>query len=135
MAGEHLLQLPSLSIRLTAYKQLVAYAAPGGGILCQELLRPTFFGVHPLNPALSRSSIVQQLSMLVGFLNWVGPGSPNRVMCRDCETVIQRVLDEHLNASRTENANLGPLGPGFPRSLGFRFELLNTFEWLSDAGR
>lgn len=113
------------------FEQLVAYAAPGGGILCQELLRPTFFGIHPLNPALSRSSIVQQLSMLVAFLNWVGPDSPNRVVCSDCETIIQRVLDEHLNASPTNNASLELLGPGFPRSLGFKFELLNTFEWLN----
>ncbi|PCD17977.1 hypothetical protein FGRA07_07445 [Fusarium graminearum] len=114
---------------------LVAYAAPGGGILCQELLRPTFFGIHPLNPALSRSSIVQQLSMLVAFLNWVGPDSPNRVVCSDCETIIQRVLDEHLNASPTNNASLELLGPGFPRSLGFKFELLNTFEWLNAMER
>ncbi|KAF4447031.1 hypothetical protein F53441_9392 [Fusarium austroafricanum] len=41
---------------------LVAYGGPGAGILCQELLRPTFFGVHPLNPTLSRSNIVQQLT-------------------------------------------------------------------------
>jgi hypothetical protein len=110
---------------------LVAYAAPGGGILCQELLQPTFFGVHHLNPALSRSTIVQQLSMLVAFLNWVEPGSPNRVVCGDCEAIIQRVLDEHLNASPTNNTSIEPLGPGFPNSLGFKFELLNTFDWLS----
>ena len=130
MAGKHLEVLPH-GIYLTRYEQLVAYAAPGGGILCQELLQPTFFGVHPLNPALSRSTIVQQLSMLVAFLNWVGPDSPNRVVCGDCETIIQRVLDEHLNASPTNNTSIEPLGPGFPNSLGFKFELLNTFDWLS----
>ncbi|KAF5022263.1 hypothetical protein F66182_5702 [Fusarium sp. NRRL 66182] len=110
---------------------LMAYAAPGGGILCQELLRPTFFGVHPLNPSLSRSSIVQQLSLLVAFLTWIGPSSPNRVMCTDCKAVIQRVLDQHLNTTAS-SASLKPLGPGFPRSLDFRFDLLNTFEWLQD---
>ncbi|KAI6759471.1 hypothetical protein HG530_010151 [Fusarium avenaceum] len=112
---------------------LVAYGAPGGGILCQELLRPTFFGIHPLNPTLSRSSIVQQLSLLVGFLNWVGPSSPNRIVCADCETIIQRVLDQHLNSTPANNSGLESLSADFPRSLGFGFELLNTFEWLQDG--
>ncbi|KAF5607596.1 uncharacterized protein FSUBG_5134 [Fusarium subglutinans] len=112
---------------------LVAYGALGGGILCQELLRPTFFGVHPLNPALSRSNIVQQLSLLVAFLNWVGPSSPNRVVCGDCEAIIQRVLDEHLNSEPTGNTDLVPLGIGVPPSLTFGFELLNTFEWLQNG--
>ncbi|KAF5554897.1 hypothetical protein FMEXI_1875 [Fusarium mexicanum] len=112
---------------------LVAYGALGGGILCQELLRPTFFGVHPLNPALSRSNIVQQLSLLVAFLNWVGPNSPNRVVCGDCEAIIQRVLDEHLNSEPTDNTDLVPLGIGVPPSLTFGFELLNTFEWLQNG--
>ncbi|KAF5722845.1 hypothetical protein FMUND_2494 [Fusarium mundagurra] len=112
---------------------LVAYGALGGGILCQELLRPTFLGVHPLNPALSRSNIVQQLSLLVAFLNWVGPSSPNRVVCGDCEAIIQRVLDEHLNSEPTGNTDLVPLGIGVPPSLTFGFELLNTFEWLQNG--
>jgi hypothetical protein len=111
----------------------VAYGAPGGGILCQELLRPTFLGIHPLNPTLSRSSIVQQLSLLVGFLNWVGPSSPNRIVCADCETIIQRVLDQHLNSTPASNTGLESLSADFPRSLGFGFELLNTFEWLQDG--
>ncbi|RGP70051.1 hypothetical protein FSPOR_4343 [Fusarium sporotrichioides] len=49
---------------------LMAFAVPGGGILCQELLQPTFQGRHPKDSRLSRSSIVQNLSLLVGFLDW-----------------------------------------------------------------
>ncbi|KPM43445.1 hypothetical protein AK830_g3114 [Neonectria ditissima] len=49
---------------------LMAYGAPGGGILCLELLRPTF-RTHPDCPKLSRSSIIQQLSLLIGFLDWL----------------------------------------------------------------
>ncbi|KAF5720212.1 hypothetical protein FGLOB1_806 [Fusarium globosum] len=112
---------------------LVAYGALGGGILCQELLRPTFFGAHPLNPALSRSNIVQQLSLLVAFLSWVGPSSPNRVVCGDCKAIIQRVLDEYLNSEPTGNTDLAPLAIGVPPSLTFGFELLNTFEWLQNG--
>lgn len=71
--------------------------------------------------------------MLVAFLNWVGPSSPNRVVCSDCEAIIQRVLDQHLNTTTADSASLEPLGPEFPRSLRFRFELLNTFEWLQNG--
>ncbi|KAF4957968.1 hypothetical protein FGADI_2797 [Fusarium gaditjirri] len=76
---------------------LMAFAVPGGGILCLELLSPTFQGKHPKDNRLSRSSIVQQLSLLVGFLDWVHPSAPNGDLCASCKTVIQRVLDYHLN--------------------------------------
>ncbi|KAF5989657.1 hypothetical protein FBULB1_660 [Fusarium bulbicola] len=76
---------------------LMAFAVPGGGILCLELLSPTFQGIHPKDNRLSRSSIIQQLSLLVGFLDWVHPSAPNGDLCASCKTVIQRVLDYHLN--------------------------------------
>ncbi|KLP09329.1 Uncharacterized protein Y057_10435 [Fusarium fujikuroi] len=69
---------------------LMAFAVPGGGILCLELLSPTFQGKHPKDSRLSRSSIVQQLSLLVGFLDWVHPSAPNGDLCASCKTVIQR---------------------------------------------
>ncbi|RTE80941.1 hypothetical protein BHE90_004544 [Fusarium euwallaceae] len=112
---------------------LMAYAAPGGGILCQELLRPTYYGTHPLNSELSRSSIVQQLSLLAAFLNWVGPSAPNSIMCNDCQALIQRVLDQHLNTVTESGTDLESFGSLLPHSLGFRFDLLNTFDWLQDG--
>ncbi|KAF4495838.1 hypothetical protein FAGAP_8023 [Fusarium agapanthi] len=63
---------------------LMAFAVPGGGILCLELLSPTFQGKHPKDNRLSRSSIVQQLSLLVGFLDWVHPSAPNSDLCASC---------------------------------------------------
>ncbi|KAF4980778.1 hypothetical protein FZEAL_3292 [Fusarium zealandicum] len=111
---------------------LMAFAAPGGGILCQELLRPTFYGVHPLNSNLSRSSIIQQLSFLVAFLNWMGPNAPNGSLCSNCETIVQRVLDQHLN-NVAANSSIEPLASIVPHPLGFQFELLNTFDWLHNG--
>ncbi|KAJ3535839.1 hypothetical protein NM208_g6969 [Fusarium decemcellulare] len=111
---------------------LMAYAAPGGGILCQELLRPTFYGVHPLDSTLSRSSLVQQLSLLVAFLNWVSPTAPNGNLCADCQAIIQRVLDQHLNTPADSSQSLESLDLIFPRSPAFRFDLLNTFDWVHD---
>lgn len=108
----------------------MAYGAPGGGILCQELLRPSFRGTHPLDAQLSRSSIVQQLSLLVGFLGWVQPSAPNADLCADCKAIIQRVLDHHLNAPRDDDGGLLALDWELTTPLDFNFELLDTFDWM-----
>ncbi|KAJ4011148.1 hypothetical protein NW766_007786 [Fusarium irregulare] len=110
---------------------LMAFAVPGGGILCQELLRPTFQGRHPKDSRLSRSSIVQKLSLLVGFLDWVHPSAPNGDLCASCKTVIQRVLDYHLNDPWSEVGSLEHFSSGLAGRLNFKFDLLNTFDWLN----
>ncbi|TDZ21161.1 hypothetical protein Cob_v006000 [Colletotrichum orbiculare MAFF 240422] len=140
---------------------VMAYAAPGGGILCLELLKPTLRGgKHPLNPKVTRSSIIQKLSLLVGFLDWVGPTAPNGDLCADCKVIIQHVLDEALN-NPAAGAGIGGAGGGgggggagaagssssgdgtlalpaaldamdwdFSTQLDFNFDLLDTFDWL-----
>ncbi|KAJ4321144.1 hypothetical protein N0V84_005496 [Fusarium piperis] len=109
---------------------LMAYAAPGGGILCLELLRPTFHGTHPDCPKLSRSAIIQKLSLLIGFLDWVRPPAPNADLCADCKAVIQGVLDHNLNAPIAGGGALETLDWDFPMQLDFNFDLLDTFDWL-----
>ncbi|KAJ3469988.1 hypothetical protein MRS44_000087 [Fusarium solani] len=109
---------------------LMAYAAPGGGILCLELLRPTFHGTHPDCPKLSRSAIIQKLSLLIGFLDWVRPPAPNADLCADCKAVIQGVLDHNLNAPIAGGGALETLDWEFPMQLDFNFDLLDTFDWL-----
>lgn len=108
----------------------MAYAAPGGGILCLELLRPTFHGTHPDCPRLSRSTIIQTLSLLIGFLDWVRPSAPNADLCSDCKTIIQGVLDHNLNAPAGGTGALDTLDWEFPMQLDFNFDLLDTFGWL-----
>uniref|UniRef100_A0A0B7KDA7 Zn(2)-C6 fungal-type domain-containing protein n=2 Tax=Bionectria ochroleuca TaxID=29856 RepID=A0A0B7KDA7_BIOOC len=119
---------------------VIAYAVPAGGILCQELLQPSFNGTHPSDPRVSRSSIVQKLSLLVGFLDWVHPSAANGDMCVDCKVIIERVLNEHLNAAeRVESDGPGWLAKemeweGFQTQLDFNLELLDTFDWLRTDG-
>ncbi|KAF4981389.1 hypothetical protein FZEAL_2819 [Fusarium zealandicum] len=109
---------------------LMAYAAPGGGILCLELLRPTLRGTHPDCPKLSRSAIIQKLSLLIGFLDWVRPPAPNADLCADCKAVIQGVLDHNLNAPVAGGGALETLDWDVPMQLDFNFDLLDTFDWL-----
>ncbi|RFU78617.1 hypothetical protein TARUN_3587 [Trichoderma arundinaceum] len=109
---------------------LMAHAAPAGGILCLELLNPTFTGKHPRDPRITRSSIIQNLSLLVGFLDWVRPSAPNGDLCMDCKVIIQRVLDHTLNGSVDDDSPRAALAYAFPEPLDFNFELLDTFDWL-----
>lgn len=108
------------------------YGAPGGGILCQELLRPTFTGAHPKEHKLTRSSIVQQLSLLCGFLDWVHPSAPNGDLAASSREIIQHVLDHHLNApsQAEDNGALDTMDWGFLAQPDFSFELLDTFDWM-----
>ncbi|CAH0023036.1 unnamed protein product [Clonostachys rhizophaga] len=111
---------------------VMAYAAPGGGILCMELLKPTFSGPHPRDPKVTRSSIIQQLSLLVGFLSWVSPDAPNSTLCASCKTVIQHVLDHTLNNPQIESSSkpLEPFEQPDAYQPYFNFDLLDTFDWL-----
>ena len=113
----------------------MAYAAPAGGILCLELLKCTFHG-HPHDVKITRSSIIQHLSLLVGFLDWVSPLAPNGDLCVNCRTVIQRVLDLTLNVAPGPGAEPPPPPPdgwdfaGMDFGDSFGFDLLDTFEWM-----
>ncbi|WYZ39219.1 hypothetical protein EsH8_III_001133 [Colletotrichum jinshuiense] len=119
---------------------VMAYAAPGGGILCLELLKPTLHGGnHPQNPKVTRSSIIQKLSLLVGFLDWVSPTAPNGDLCADCKTLIQHVLDQALNSQAASASSaidggfpvaLDTMDWDFSTQLDFNFDLLDTFDWL-----
>ncbi|KAI5457563.1 hypothetical protein BGZ63DRAFT_494859 [Mariannaea sp. PMI_226] len=105
---------------------LIAYAAPGGGIMCMELLEPTFIGTHPKNEKITRASIIQQLSLLVAFLDWVYPPAPNADLCANCKAVIQQVLNHVLNSAIE---SIWPPVSLNAVPLDFNFELLDTFEW------
>lgn len=114
----------------------MAYAAPAGGILCNELLKPIPYPDR--ETGVTRSGIVQQLSLLIGFFDWVSPGVPNVDLCMSCKVVIQHVLDQTLNGrpvnvSSTDVANSGlDHALDFVPEMGgfFNFDLLDTFEWL-----
>jgi hypothetical protein len=116
---------------LTLEYKVMAFAAPAGGILCMELLKPA---QQTSARGISRSSIIQQLSLLVGFLGWVKPCAPNSDICNSCKTVIQHVLDQTLNGLP---ASIEPTLDTLDFDLSssnlndyFNFGLLDTFDWL-----
>ena len=78
-----------------------------------------------------RSSVIQQLSLLVGFLDWVSPAAPNGDLCSDVKKVVRHVLDQTLNSPGPDKAD-GVDSMGYLADMNdfFNFELLDTFDWL-----
>ncbi|KAL7914124.1 N-terminal binuclear Zn cluster-containing/DNA binding domain-containing protein [Trichoderma velutinum] len=107
---------------------VMAFATPSGGILCMELLNPTFKGNHPKNPSITRSNIIQQLSLLIGFLDWIDPSRPNSDLCATASAVMRRVLDHVLNAAN-ENMSWRPEVVE-DMQLDLSLELFDTFDWM-----
>lgn len=126
---------------------LMCYAAPAAGILCMELLRggrggsstasatPSHRG-GSTNPPITRSRLIQQLSLLVGFLDWVGPMAPNTESCNSVKKAVRHVLDQALNEGTTHVSTpmdwVGDRGVELSADMNdfFNFELLDTFDWL-----
>ncbi|KAI0907263.1 hypothetical protein F4823DRAFT_630511 [Ustulina deusta] len=106
---------------------IMAFGVPAGGILCQELLKPTLHN----DPRITRSSLIQKLSLLVGFLDWVKPTAPNGNQCRQCKTIIKQVLDQALNVPPPgyESAPGAAFDWDFTTQVDIDFDLLDTFSW------
>ncbi|KAM0809602.1 hypothetical protein AB5N19_09946 [Seiridium cardinale] len=115
---------------------LIGYGASPGGILCKCLLKTRSSQIHPSEPDITRSAVIQKLSLLVGFFDWVSPTAPNAELCKDCKSVIERVLDQALNNTPGEmHPFLDNMNMDFSTQLDFNFELMDTFDWLrSDFG-
>ncbi|KAH8664248.1 hypothetical protein BX600DRAFT_296113 [Xylariales sp. PMI_506] len=110
---------------------LVGYGAPGGGILCKWLLESRSSMLGPNQPHITRSAVTQKLSLLVGFLDWVGPRAPNAELCQEIKLVIQRVLDQALNTTTpNDTIMLAGMDWDFGGQVDFNFDLMDTFDWL-----
>ncbi|KAK7921656.1 sorbicillinoid biosynthetic cluster transcription factor sor4 [Apiospora marii] len=115
---------------------LMGYGAPAGGVLCMELLNPTLQGAHPKNAEISRSSIIQKLSLLVGFFEWVSPSAPNAALCENAMVTIKHVLDATLNTgpAAAGQGAMANMDWNFSTQVDFNFDLLDTFDWLRADG-
>jgi len=113
----------------------MAYGAPAGGILCKELLQGHTLqngSSHPEDPQITRSSIIQKLSLLVAFLDWVDPNAPNADLCKSCKTAIELMLNHALNNVGNLEALFGQGQAVFEFTGGpeFDFDLMDSFDWF-----
>ncbi|CZR70092.1 uncharacterized protein PAC_19993 [Phialocephala subalpina] len=74
---------------------IMSYGIPCIGILCTEFLKQVK-NPNEVEVKLPCSEIVQNLSMIIGFLDWVRPAAGNYKLCCRMSRVIRRVLDHIL---------------------------------------
>lgn len=112
---------------------ILCYGGPAAGVVCLELLRPSLASKGP--NGVKRSSMIKQLSMLVGALDWVSSGPPNAEVCESIKHVVEQVLDKVLDmpedpSNGTDNS--GGFGMDLSTDMNdlFNLDLLDTFDWL-----
>lgn len=72
-------------------------------MLCVELVKE-IKDTEEKRLRLPRSEIVQNLSLLIGFLDWIKPAAGNYQLCMRMRVIIKRILDQILNPSPTSSA-------------------------------
>ncbi|KAM0246879.1 hypothetical protein ACHAQJ_010060 [Trichoderma viride] len=118
------------------YEWLVmVHAAPAGGILCMELLRTSSNAAEaPTTATITKSMIIKQLTLLIGFLEWIGPSAPGAHLCNSIKTVVERVIEQALNPvpkPSTQQEFDMAWDTSLPEDMNdFNFGLLDTFDWL-----
>ncbi|UKZ80033.1 hypothetical protein TrVFT333_007798 [Trichoderma virens FT-333] len=118
------------------YEWLVMlHAAPAAGILCMELLKQPSSTEPPTMTTITKPMIIKQLSLLIGFLEWIGPGAPGAHLCNSIKTVVERVMEQALNPAIPRPITQQEFDMTWDTSLpedmsDFNFGLLDTFDWL-----
>lgn len=75
---------------------LMCWGVPSSGVLCVEILKQ-MKSPHESTIKLPTSEIVQNLSLLVGFFEWIKPSAGNYLLCRRMSKLVKRILDQILN--------------------------------------
>jgi hypothetical protein len=115
----------------------MCYGMPSTGILCTELLKQVK-QPHEVDVKMPTSEVVQNLSLMIGFLEWIRPTAGNYKLCRRMAQVIRRVLDQVFAPGQKESAQEVEVAPTQDPTVNLlSFEDLDDFEWLSsiDWGR
>lgn len=105
---------------------LMCWGVPSSGVLCVELLKQVKAPPGTVHaPCLPRAEVVQNLSLLVGFLEWVRPAAGNYKLCTRMRQVIKRILNRILNPTVQQSA------PSSQESTSTQPPQLQTFETAS----
>lgn len=113
--------------------QIMCYGMPSIGILCTELLKQV---KHPnqVEIKLPVSEIVQNLSLMISFLDWIRPTAGNYKLCRPLSRVIRRVLDQLFEPVTAEGEVLsdqdGLQETGFEDSV-WPLDSCDDLEWMN----
>ncbi|KAH8804786.1 hypothetical protein F5884DRAFT_822734 [Xylogone sp. PMI_703] len=78
---------------------LMCYGVPASGVICVHLLNQMRQSIPEREQPLRyrRSEMVQNLSLLVGFLDWIRPSAGNYQLCTRMKKIIKQILDKILS--------------------------------------
>lgn len=118
----------------------MGYATLAGAVLCMELMNPnpvttTISEEGPIAGELySRSSIIQQLSLLAGYLKPAGLSRTNSPVASNIRAVIKKVLDHVLNNNGVSEPSTALGGSSLPSDWDLFSELdpWTAAHWLME---
>ncbi|KAF5648974.1 transcription factor [Fusarium sp. NRRL 52700] len=117
--------------------QIMGYATLAGAVLCMELIEPAPVTISARDSIIagetySRSSIIQQLSLLLGYLKTSCPSQTECSVAHNVRGVIKKVLDHILNNSVVAQTVAEFEGIDFAGSWDHfsYFSALDNFDWL-----
>jgi hypothetical protein len=116
----------------------MGYAAPAGAVLCMELIDPNPVDMTceeeiVAGEVYSKSSIIQQLSLFVGYLRSSYPSQGEGFVAADVRGTIKRVLDHVLNARRPQaEMNLDNFDLAANWDNFAQFSPLSTINWFNE---
>jgi len=108
----------------------MGFGMPAVGVLCNALLQQV---KHPekMDFRLPCSEVVQNLSLMIGFLNWIKPKAGNYKLCRRMAIVIKRVLDQIFEPeSEAQNQPVAVSMNDATLVDDWSMEGLNDLDWL-----
>ena len=126
----------------------MCWGVPSSGVLCVELLKQMKVASTTAQiPRLPRSEIVQNLSLLIGFLDWVRPAAGNYQLCARMRQIIKRILDQILNPTppmssappASQDSAQSEVGQGFDGEVPFdpsafgSYDGLDNLDWLNSV--
>ncbi|KAF7942510.1 hypothetical protein EAE99_000560 [Botrytis elliptica] len=110
---------------------IMCYGIPSAGVICVELIKemenpaaqPTYY--------LPRSEVIQNLSLLVGFLDWVRPTAANHELCGRMRQIVKRTLDKILDPPKIANTPKASTSTTVPLSdLNVEPIAMDDLDWL-----
>ncbi|KAH7203247.1 hypothetical protein BKA60DRAFT_527185 [Fusarium oxysporum] len=118
---------------------IMGYATLAGAVLCMELIEPVPVTISPQDSIIagetySRSSIIQQLSLLLGYLKTSCPSQTHCSVAHNVRGVIKKVLDHILNNQTVTQpvVEFGGLEFGGNWDYFSSFSALDNFDWLME---
>ncbi|KAF5552624.1 transcription factor [Fusarium mexicanum] len=118
---------------------IMGYATLAGAVLCMELIDPVAVNMSPEDSIIacetySRSSIIQQLSLLLGYLKTSCPSQTHCSVAHNARGVIKKVLDHILNNPTLTQpvVELGELDFAGGWDHFSSFSVLDNFDWLME---